>query len=99
LSTIPDSDAIKFDKKLNTPSTLKSSLNCAYPSPIIGYTARNIANNMIRLIILFAIFLAVYPMIGDGYAQFSEDFNVDGVFSFLSNLIASLSGMVDKLQG
>ena len=54
---------------------------------------------MIRLIILFAIFLAVYPMIGDGYAQFSEDFNVDGVFSFLSNLIASLSGMVDKLQG
>ncbi len=54
---------------------------------------------MIRLIILFAIFLAVYPMIGDGYAQFSEDFNVDSVFGFLSNLIASLSGFVDKLQG
>ena len=31
---------------------------------------------MIRLIILFAIFLAVYPMIGDGWAQFSNDFPV-----------------------
>ena len=29
---------------------------------------------MIRLIILFAIFLAVYPMIGDGWAQFNNDF-------------------------
>jgi hypothetical protein len=35
---------------------------------------------MIRLIILFAIFLAVYPMIGDGWAQFSNDVNVDGAF-------------------
>jgi|TARA_B100000900_G_scaffold357085_1_gene327181 hypothetical protein len=54
---------------------------------------------MIRLIILFAIFLAVYPMIGDGWAQFSNDFNVDGVFNFISNIIASLDGIVDKLQG
>ena len=54
---------------------------------------------MIRLIILFAIFLAVYPMIGDGYAQLSEDFNVDGVFNFVSNIVASLSELVDKLQG
>ena len=53
---------------------------------------------MIRLIILFAIFLAVYPMIGDGYAQFSEDFNVDGVFHFISNFIAGLSEMVDKVK-
>ena len=51
------------------------------------------------VIILFAIFLAVYPMIGDGYAQFSEDFNVDGVFNFVSNIVASLSELVDKLQG
>ena len=54
---------------------------------------------MIRLIILFAIFLAVYPMIGEGYAQFSEDFNVDSVFNVVSHLIASLSELVDKLQG
>lgn len=53
---------------------------------------------MIRLIILFAIFLAVYPMIGDGWAQFSDDVNVDGVFNFISNLIASLSEIVDKLN-
>ena len=53
---------------------------------------------MIRLIILFAIFLAVYPMIGDGWAQFSDDVNVDGVFNFISNIIASLSGIVDKLN-
>ena len=44
---------------------------------------------MIRLIILFAIFLAVYPMIGDGWAQFSNDFNVAGVSAFLSELVAN----------
>ena len=54
---------------------------------------------MIRLIILFAIFLAVYPMIGDGWAQFSNDFNVDGVFNVISHMIAGLSELVDKLQG
>ena len=54
---------------------------------------------MIRLIILFAIFLAVYPMIGDGWAQFSNDVSVDGVFNFISNMFASLSGMISKLQG
>ena len=43
---------------------------------------------MIRLIILFAIFLAVYPMVGDGWAQFSNDFNVAGVFDFVSESIA-----------
>ena len=53
---------------------------------------------MIRLIILFAIFLAVYPMIGDRWAQFNNDFNVDSVFNFISNLFASLDGMIDKLQ-
>ncbi len=38
-------------------------------------------------------------MIGDGYAQFSDDFNVDGVWNILSNMIAGLSELVDKLQG
>ena len=45
---------------------------------------------MIRLIILFAIFLAVYPMIGDGWAQFSKDFNVAEVSNFVSELVANL---------
>ena len=43
---------------------------------------------MIRLIILFAIFLAVYPMIGEGWAQFSNDFNVADVTDFVSETIA-----------
>ena len=45
---------------------------------------------MIRLIILFAIFLAVYPMIGDGWAQFSNDFNVAEVSNFVSEMIANI---------
>ena len=46
---------------------------------------------MIRLIILFAIFLAVYPMIGDGWAQFSNDFNVATVTDFVSETIAKIN--------
>ncbi len=46
---------------------------------------------MIRLIILFAIFLAVYPMIGDGWAQFSTDFHVAAVTDFVSETIANLN--------
>lgn len=45
---------------------------------------------MIRLIILFAIFLAVYPMVGEGWAQFSNDFNVAAVSEFVSETIANL---------
>ena len=41
---------------------------------------------MIRLIILFAIFLAVYPMIGDGWAQFSTDFNVGAIMNTSFNI-------------
>ena len=41
--------------------------------------------------ILFAIFLAVYPMIGDGWAQFSNDFNVAGVTDFVSEQIAKFN--------
>ena len=43
---------------------------------------------MIRLIILFAIFLAVYPMIGDGWAQFSNDVNLTAISDFVSEMIA-----------
>ena len=45
---------------------------------------------MIRLIILFAIFLAVYPMIGDGWTQFSNDINLTAVSDFISGLIAKI---------
>ena len=46
---------------------------------------------MIRLIILFAIFLAVYPMVGEGWAQFSNDFNVAAVTAFISESIAKIN--------
>ena len=46
---------------------------------------------MIRLIILFAIFLAVYPMVGEGWAQFSNDFNVVAVTDFISESIAKIN--------
>ena len=45
---------------------------------------------MIRLIILFAIFLAVYPMIGDGWAQFNNDFNLTGMYDWVVNTYESL---------
>jgi len=54
---------------------------------------------MIRLIILFAIFLAVYPMIGDGWEAFSSDFGIESVGSIISHIIAGLSNIVDTIQG
>tara|TARA_S200002703_G_scaffold148334_1_gene144956 strand:+ start:176 stop:340 length:165 start_codon:yes stop_codon:yes gene_type:complete len=53
---------------------------------------------MIRLIILIAIFFAVYPMIGQGYEQFLDDFNLSGIGNIFGNLIAWMSETVDKLQ-
>tara|TARA_B100001093_G_scaffold484167_1_gene517350 strand:+ start:452 stop:616 length:165 start_codon:yes stop_codon:yes gene_type:complete len=53
---------------------------------------------MIRLIILIAIFFAVYPMIGTGYDQFLSDFNLSGVGNIFGNLVAWMSETVDKLQ-
>ena len=41
---------------------------------------------MFRLIILVAIFLAVYPMIGNGYEQFMNDFSINEVGIFVSNM-------------
>ena len=45
---------------------------------------------MIRLIILFAIFLAVYPMIGEGLTQFNDDFNFQGMYDCVVNAFESL---------
>ena len=46
---------------------------------------------MIRLIILFAIFLAVYPMIGEGWSQFSNDFNIAAVSDFIAGVFAKFN--------
>ena len=53
---------------------------------------------MFRLIILIAIFFAVYKMIGQGYDKFLSDFNLDGIGNIFSNLIAWMSETVDRLQ-
>ena len=42
---------------------------------------------MIRLIILFAIFLAVYPMIGEGWEQFTDDFHIAAVTDFVTDVV------------
>jgi len=54
---------------------------------------------MIRLAILFAIFLAVYPMIGEGWEQFSTDVNLNAVIDWVGQLFAGLSETVSKLKG
>ena len=53
---------------------------------------------MFRLIILVAIFLAVYPMIGNGYEQFMNDFNIKGVGEFVSNMFNGFVDFIDNLQ-
>ena len=53
---------------------------------------------MFRLIILVAIFLAVYPMIGNGYEQFMSDFNINGVGEFVSNMFNGVASFINNLQ-
>ena len=53
---------------------------------------------MFRIIILVAIFLAVYPMIGNGYEQFMSDFNINGVSNFVSNMINGFADFIDNLK-
>jgi hypothetical protein len=53
---------------------------------------------MFRLIILVAIFLAVYPMIGNGYDQFMSDFNINGVSDFVSNMFNGFASFIDNLK-
>ena len=53
---------------------------------------------MFRLIILVAIFLAVYPMIGNGYEQFLNDFNIKGVGDFVSIMVNGFADLIDNLN-
>ena len=46
---------------------------------------------MIKMIIIVAIFFAVYPMIGSGYEQFANDFNINGISNWLTNFINNLN--------
>ena len=53
---------------------------------------------MFRIIILVAIFLAVYPMIGNGYDQFMSDFSISGVGDFVSNMVNGFVSFIDNLK-
>ena len=53
---------------------------------------------MFRLIILVAIFFAVYPMIGNGYDQFMNDFNINEVGNFVSNMVNGLASFIDNFK-
>ena len=53
---------------------------------------------MFRIIILVAIFLAVYPMIGNGYDQFMSDFNINGVSDFVSNMFNGFVSFIDNFK-
>ena len=53
---------------------------------------------MFRIIILVAIFLAVYPMIGNGYDQFMNAFNINEVGNFVSNMVDGLASFIDNLN-
>ena len=53
---------------------------------------------MFRIIILVAIFLAIYPMIGNGYEQFMDDFNIKGVGDLVSNMFNGLANFIDNFK-
>ena len=53
---------------------------------------------MFRIIILVAIFFAVYPMIGNGYDQFMNDFSLNGVGDLVSNIFNGIANFVDNLK-
>ena len=53
---------------------------------------------MFRLIILVAIFLAVYPMIGNGYDQFMSDFSLNGAGEVVSNIFTGIANFIDNFK-
>ena len=53
---------------------------------------------MFRIIILVAIFLAVYPMIRNGYEQFMNDFNLKEVGNFVSNMVVGLGEFIKNFK-
>ena len=84
---------IKLPKKPSISNT-SNKTNFGWPFTIICYTC----TIMFRIIILVAIFLAVYPMIGTGYDQFTSDFNINGVGNFVSNIINGFADLIDNFK-
>lgn len=52
---------------------------------------------MIRLIILVAIFIAVYPYIGDGYEHFTNDFDVEQFYDFVEETADVIKEMYARI--
>jgi|TARA_B100001094_G_scaffold129507_1_gene125453 hypothetical protein len=53
---------------------------------------------MFRLIILVAIFFAVYPMIGSGYEQFMNDFDIKGFSGFVASFVDGIANVIDSFK-
>ena len=53
---------------------------------------------MIKMIIIDAIFFAVYPMIGSGYEQFANDWNLHSLGNSFSNIVEWFGEVIEKLQ-
>lgn len=55
-------------------------------------------NTMIRLVILVAIFFAVYPYVGTGFDAFSQDVNLDAISNVIGSIVSGLAEIIDKLK-
>jgi len=53
---------------------------------------------MIRLLILVAIFFAVYPYIGTGFEQFTKDFNMSAVGDILRSTAEFVENIINKFK-
>jgi hypothetical protein len=53
---------------------------------------------MIRLIILVAIFFAVYPYIGTGFEQFTKDVNVSAIADTFNSITEFVKGIFNKFK-
>ena len=68
------------------------------PTQVDVYQIYVIIQAMFRLIIILAIFFAVYPMIGSGYEQFANDWNLDSLGNSFSSIFDWFGEIIEKLQ-
>ena len=74
------------------------SMTYTRPTQVDVYQIYAIIQTMFRIIILVAIFFAVYPMIGNGYDQFSNDWNLHSLGNSFSNIVEWFGEVIEKLQ-
>ena len=54
---------------------------------------------MIRLIILVAVFFALYPYIGPGFKQFSNDVHIDGFYDIVETVSRFVKETWTRMRG